>query len=132
MPEQDSSQTNKKTNIIKAICFGLLGGAMSGLVGLSGGGPIVAGLLILGCQPLETVGTSVLVLLGISITGFTAHLGLGDIDWKLVGLLASGTMCGAFVGPLVLKRIDKKKLERVLQPVLFIMTAIMGGMLIIK
>jgi len=129
---QDVSKTNKKTNIIKAICFGMLGGAMSGLVGLSGGGPVVAGLMILGCQPLETVGTSVLVLLGISITGFTAHLGLGDIDWKLVGLLASGTMCGAFVGPLVLKRIDKKKLERVLQPVLFIMTAIMGGMLIIK
>lgn len=123
---------SKRADIFKAICFGLLGGVMSGLVGLSGGGPIVAGLMILGCRALETVGTSVLVLLGISITGFTAHLGLGNIDWELVGLLAIGTMCGAFVSPFVLKRIDKKKLEKILQPVLLIMTAVMGAMLIVK
>lgn len=128
---QEVSQA-KKADIFKAVCFGLLGGAMSGLVGLSGGGPIVAGLMILGCRALETVGTSVFVLLGISITGFTAHLGLSNIDWKLVGLLAAGTMCGAFVGPFLLKRIDKKKLERVLQPVLLIMTAVMGAMLIFR
>jgi uncharacterized membrane protein YfcA len=122
----------KKSSIIKAICFGLLGGAMSGLVGLSGGGPIVAGLMILGCQPLETVGTSVLVLFGIAVTGFVTHLGLGNIDWKLVGLLTVGTVCGAFVGPILLKRINKKKLEKVLQPVLFIMIVVMGGMLIFR
>ncbi|HBC96318.1 MAG TPA: sulfite exporter TauE/SafE family protein [Clostridium sp.] len=128
---QDNDQA-KKSNTIKAVCFGLLGGVMSGLVGLSGGGPIVAGLMILGCQALETVGTSVLVLLGIAVTGFITHLGLGNIDWKLVGLLAVGTMCGAFAGPFLLKRIDKKNLEKVLRPVLFIMTATMGGMLIFK
>ena len=129
---QDVSQTNKKSNIIKAVCFGLLGGVMSGLVGLSGGGPIIAGLMILGCQALETVGTSVLVLFGIAVTGFATHLGMGNIDWKLVGLLTVGTICGAFVGPILLKRLDKKKLEKVLQPVLFIMIVVMGGMLIFK
>lgn len=121
-----------KSGIRRALGFGLLGGAMSGLVGLSGGGPIVAGLMILGCQALETVGTSVFVLLGIAITGFAAHLGLGNIDWKLVGLLAIGTMCGAFVGPLLLKRLDKNKLEKVLQPVLFLMIVVMGGILVVK
>ncbi|CAB1250109.1 sulfite exporter TauE/SafE family protein [Clostridium sp. MT-14] len=128
---QDVSQT-KRSNIIKAVCFGLLGGVMSGLVGLSGGGPIVAGLMILGCQVLETVGTSVLVLLGIAITGFITHLGLGNIDWKLVGLLAVGTVCGAFASPFLLKRIDKKKLEKILRPALFTMIVVMGGMLIFK
>jgi len=122
----------KRSDIIKAVCFGLLGGVMSGLVGLSGGGPIVAGLMILGCPALETVGTSVLVLLGIAVTGFLAHLSLGSIDWQLVGLLSIGTMCGAFVGPLLLKRIDKRKLEKVLQPALFIMIVAMGGVLIFK
>lgn len=129
--EQEAGQS-KKSNIIKAICFGLLGGIMSGLVGLSGGGPIVAGLMILGCTPLETVGTSVLVLFGIAVTGFLAHLSLGNIDWKLVGFLAVGTMCGAFVGPIILKHIDKKKLEKFLQPVLFIMIVAMGLTLIFK
>lgn len=123
---------SRRSSICKATGFGLLGGVMSGLVGLSGGGPIVAGLMILGCQALETVGTSVLVLLGIAITGFSTHLGLGNIDWKLVGLLAVGTMSGAFVGPLLLKRVDKAKLEKVLQPALFLMIVVMGGVLLFK
>ncbi|QAT49057.1 sulfite exporter TauE/SafE family protein [Caproiciproducens sp. NJN-50] len=121
-----------RNGFIQAVCFGLLGGIMSGLVGLSGGGPIVAGLMILGCGALETVGTSVLVLLGMAVTGFAMHLGLGDIDWKLVGLLASGTTCGALIGPLLLRRMDQKQLEKILQPVLFLMTAAMGGILFFK
>lgn len=123
---------NKKANTVKAVCFGLLGGAMSGLVGLSGGGPIIAGLMILGCQPLETVGTSVLVLFGIAVTGFITHLGIGSIDWQLVGLLTIGTVCGAFVGPTFLKKMDKKKFEMILQPILFIMIVVMGGIEIFK
>lgn len=129
---QNVNSENKKSNTVKAVCFGLLGGIMSGLVGLSGGGPIIAGLMILGCQALETVGTSVLVLFGIAVTGFLTHLGIGTIDWQLVGLLTIGTVCGAFVGPLLLKRIDKQKLEKVLQPVLFLMIVVMGGMEIFK
>jgi uncharacterized membrane protein YfcA len=124
----ESNRTYQKANTVKAMCFGLLGGVMSGLVGLSGGGPIIAGLMILGCQALETVGTSVLVLFGIAVTGFITHLGIGGIDWKLVGLLTIGTVCGAFVGPALLKQINKKKLEKILQPVLFIMIVVMGGM----
>lgn len=130
--EKQTVDARNKSDILKAVLFGLLGGAMSGLIGLSGGGPIVAGLAILGCGALETVGTSVLVLLGISITGFCMHLSLGSVDWKLVGLLAIGTMSGAFVGPLLLKRIDKSKMEKFLQPVLLIMTAAMGILLLFK
>ncbi len=129
---QGTDQNNSKSNIIKAVCFGLIGGIMSGLVGLSGGGPIIAGLMILGCPALETVGTSVLVLLGIAVTGFATHLGVGTIDWQLVGLLTIGTVCGAFVGPLLLKRFDKNKLEKVLSPVLFLMIVVMGGMELLK
>lgn len=129
---QATERTDQKSNVVKAVCFGLLGGVMSGLVGLSGGGPIIAGLMILGCQVLETVGTSVLVLFGIAVTGFITHLGIGSIDWKLVGLLTIGTVCGAFAGPVLLKRADKKKLEKILQPVLFLMIVAMGGIELFK
>lgn len=122
----------RKRDIVIAIGYGLLGGAMSGLVGLSGGGPVVAGLAVMGCGALETVGTSVLVLLGISLTGFGMHLSLGNVDWKLVGLLVIGTVSGAILGPILLKRIDKKKLERVLQPILLLMTVAMGVVLFFK
>lgn len=129
---QSAAQIHKRSNTVKAVCFGLLGGVMSGLVGLSGGGPIIAGLMILGCQALETVGTSVLVLFGIAVTGFVTHLGIGSIDWKLVGLLTIGTVCGAFVGPILLKRADRQKLEKTLQPLLFLMIVVMGGIEVLK
>ncbi len=124
---QEDDRTDERSDTVKAVCFGLLGGIMSGLVGLSGGGPIIAGLMILGCPALETVGTSVLVLFGIAVTGFVTHLGIGNIDWELVGLLTVGTVCGAFVGPVLLKHLNREKLEKTLQPLLFIMLVVMGG-----
>ncbi|MCH3972713.1 MAG: sulfite exporter TauE/SafE family protein [Oscillospiraceae bacterium] len=115
-----------------AVLFGVLGGTMSGLVGISGSTPIVAGLTLLGCSALQTVGTSVMVLVGISVTGFFMHLGIGSVDWRLVGLLACGTMTGAFVAPAVLKRFDKQKVEKVIQPALVIITVAMGILLLFK
>lgn len=131
----DSSQSDvehKKCRTFEAMIFGVLGGTMSGLIGISGSTPIVAGLLILGCSALETVGTSIMVLVGISVTGFLMHLGLGSVDWKLVGLLAAGTMTGAFVAPILLKKADKQKVEKIIQPVLLIMTISLGIILIFK
>ena len=121
-----------RAHIIKALAYGAFGGAMSGLVGLSGSGPIIVGLAALGCGILEIVGTSVFVLLGVSTAGFFMHLKLGDIDWPLVGLLLLGTASGAFLGPRLLKRINKGKLEKVLKPVLFLLTIGMGLLLTFK
>jgi uncharacterized membrane protein YfcA len=121
-----------RSRIIKAVGYGIFGGIMSGLVGLSGGGPIIVGLSVLGCAAIEIVGTSVLVLLGISITGFLMHLSLGNIDWPLVGLLLIGTMSGALIGPMILKRINKAALERVMKPLMFVMTVGMGVLLLFK
>lgn len=120
------------SDTIKAVIYGFLGGAMSGLVGVSGTTPIVAGLSVLGCSALETVGTSVFVLLGISVAGFAMHLGLGNVKWTLGGLLVLGTVSGAFLAPIILKKISKNKFEKILPPVLIVMTLIMGSIVISK
>jgi len=131
---QETVITLKRMNIaaLKAVLYGFLGGVMSGLVGVSGTTPIVAGLTVLGCSALQTVGTSVFVLVGISITGFLMHLRLGNVSWHLVGLLAIGTMSGAFLGPVLLKQFSKKRLEQVLPPLLIVLTLVMGTMVILK
>jgi uncharacterized membrane protein YfcA len=129
---EDQPSRLQPSKIIKALAYGFFGGVMSGLVGLSGGSPIIVGLSVLGCSAMEIVGTSVFVLLGVSMTGFAMHLGLGNIDWPLVGLLLIGTMSGAFVGPMVLKRINKKVIEKVMGPVMFIMIISMGILLTLK
>jgi uncharacterized membrane protein YfcA len=125
-----AGNTGRRT--VAAIAFGFLGGTISGIAGLSGATSVVAGLGILGCGVLEMVGTSVFVLAGISLAGFLAHVGTGGVDWKLVLLLLAGTVSGAAIGPLLLKRADKKKLEKYLGPVMIVMMIGMSLALLIK
>lgn len=113
-------------SLVIAAVYGSLGGLMSGLVGVSGSLPIVSGLAVLGCSALQIVGTSVFVLVGISAAGFAMHLGLGNVDWRLVIYLSAGTILGAFAGPAILSRIDRKTVEKVLPPVLIVLTFAMG------
>ncbi len=120
------------SKFIKASFYGLLGGIMSGLVGISGTTPIVAGLIILGCSALEIVGTSVFVLVGISTVGFIMHLHLGNVNWKLVLLLALGTSTGAFLAPFILSKIKKETLEKMLPPMIIILTLMMGLVVLLK
>ena len=129
---QNVKYEHNVSETVKAVIYGGLGGVMSGLVGVSGTTPIVAGLTVLGCSALETVGTSVFVLVGISVTGFIMHLGLGNVQWTLVGMLVLGTVSGAFLAPIILKRISKDKLEKILPPVLILMTLLMGSIVIFK
>jgi hypothetical protein len=74
----------------------------------------------------------ILGVLGVSITGFVMHLKLGSVDWRLVALLMIGSVSGAFIGPMLLKRIDKKKLERIMQPILLVIVIAMGLMQVVK
>jgi len=119
-------------NIIKSLIYGFIGGGMSGLVGLSGTTPIVAGLAVLGCNALEIVGTSVFVLVGISSVGFLMHLGLGNVEWKFVGLLILGTTLGAALAPVLLSKINKETFEKVFLPFTIIMVFVMGCIVFMK
>lgn len=130
--EQITNYERKASGTIKAVIYGFLGGVMSGLVGVSGTTPIVAGLTVLGCGALETVGTSVFVLVGISIAGFVMHLGLGNVDWMLVGLLVLGTTLGALLAPIILNGFSKDKLEKILPPILIVITLVMGTIVVFK
>ena len=130
--ENGEKTKGRQSRILIALVYGFIGGTMAGLVGLSGTGPIIVGLNQLGCSVLEMVGTSVFVLVGISLTGFITHIGVGSVDWQLVGLLLIGTVTGAAIGPMVLKRLDKKKLEKVVGPCILIMLFSMSIILLVK
>lgn len=101
---------------IKGLVFGLLGGLMSGMLGVSGTPPILAGLYSLGLSSLEVVGTSVMILFFIAVTGVVSHSAVGNLNWLLVFLLASGTITGGVLGPVLGRRINKKKLDKIYSP----------------
>lgn len=121
-----------RADIAKAASYGIFGGLLSGVVGLSGGVPIVAGLMLLGCSSLETVGTSVFVLMGMAAVSLAMHLTTGSVDWLLVLLMGSGTALGGYLSPRLLAHFSKQQLERVLQPAMIVLCAIMGVVLLLR
>ncbi len=130
--KQQEKKIYKKSDFFKAVFYWVLGGFFSGLVGISGTTPIVTGLIILGCDVLSVVGTSVFVLVGISIVGFLIHLGLGNVSWKLVFMLILGTSIGALIAPYILSKLNRDTVEKVLPPIIIIFTFIMGYIIVLK
>ena len=73
-------------------------GALAGLTGM-GGGSIMTPLLILafGVAPASAVGTDLLYAAITKGTGAHVHARRGNIDWRVVGLLAAGSLPAAML-----------------------------------
>ncbi len=72
---------------------GFLVGALVGFTGM-GGGSVMTPLLILlfGVNPVTAVGTDLLFAAVTKATGTRIHAQHGNVDWKLVGCLACGSV----------------------------------------
>jgi hypothetical protein len=106
--------------------FGVAGGLLAGIFGISGTPPIVAGLYSLGLPAVMVVGTSVFVLIFNSIAGIGGFYLLGRLDLTLIILLGGGAAVGAFIGPLLLKKINPQTFEKIYGPVLVSTMVIFG------
>ncbi|MBM7436191.1 sulfite exporter TauE/SafE family protein [Leuconostoc rapi] len=94
-------------NNSKIAFYGSLSGVMVGIAGLSGGGPIVAGLLLMGLNMVTAAATSSYVLIGTSILGALLHVSNSPVAWtEGIGLML-GALLGAFLGPHLMQRFNK-------------------------
>lgn len=99
-----SSKKYAHDNKLKAIGYGFLSGLMVGIAGLSGGGPIVAGLLLMGLDMVTAAATSAYVLIGTSIVGALLHVSSGQVNWTIgIGLMI-GALIGAFIAPYLMNK----------------------------
>jgi uncharacterized membrane protein YfcA len=135
--KEDISEDKKKLTLtgykkIIASFFGVISGILAGVFGLSGTAPVTAGLYSLGLPTLMVVGTTVFVLVFNSIAGVGGYFLLGRFDITLTILLGSGAVLGAFLGPKLLGRIDKKIIEKVIPPILILISIIFGLSLILS
>src|SRR2546421_5423048 len=75
------------------ILSGFLVGAIVGVTGV-GGGSLMTPLLVLlfGVSPVTAVGTDLLFAAITKTGGAWAHARRGGVDWKIVGLLAAGSV----------------------------------------
>ncbi|MGA7325994.1 MAG: sulfite exporter TauE/SafE family protein [Rhodomicrobium sp.] len=81
------------------VAYPLCGFLVGGLVGLTGmgGGSLMTPLLILffGVNPVTAVGTDLFFAAATKATGARVHAYRGNVEWKVVGLLALGSVPGA-------------------------------------
>ena len=116
---------------IIASFFGVASGLMAGVFGISGTPPVTMGLYSLGLPAIMVVGTSVFVLIFNSAAGIGGYYIFGRLDLILIILLGGGSAIGAFLGPILLKRIDPVTIEKVYAPLLVSISLIFGLALIL-
>src|SRR6266566_2416623 len=106
---------------------GFVVGALVGLTGM-GGGSLMTPLLILlfGVHPLTAVGTDLLYAAATKTAGTAIHSKKGNVDWRVAGLLAAGSVPATVLTIGVLSRADNPTRTRYSGPITVIFGAVLG------
>ena len=101
---------------------GLATGVFSGLFGVGGGIVIVPALVMFSKMPIHrAVGTSLLVIALISVSGVTSHLITNrDLSLDLTGLFIAGGLLGLAASHRVARRISGPRLQKVFAAGIFV------------
>ncbi|GAF41720.1 hypothetical protein JCM14202_3675 [Agrilactobacillus composti DSM 18527 = JCM 14202] len=125
---QASGPSNKLSRSIqiKAGLFGIVGGLMVGVAGMSGGAPIIAGLFLMGLPTINAAATSAYVLVFMSAIGTIFHIAGGQVDWSVGISLMIGSLVGAAIAPTLLNKLTQTKAGNYLKPLIAIFLAALG------
>lgn len=111
---------------LQASLFGILGGLMVGVAGMSGGAVILAGLFLLGLKDFQATATSTYVLTFMTITGALFHIAGGQVDWAAGLPLMFGALVGAVIAPKLAQLLAKTKVTAYIKPVTGILLILLG------
>jgi len=78
--------------------FGLVVGVLFGFFGMGGSFLVTPALLMLGYQPRIAVGSGMAFVFGTAVIATLKHHDLGQVDYKLGGIMILGTTIGIEVG----------------------------------
>jgi uncharacterized membrane protein YfcA len=114
---------------------GFLVGVIVGITGV-GGGSLMTPLLVLafGVAPATAVGTDLLYAALTKLGGSWAHNRRGTVDWKIVRLLALGSVPAALLSLLLLKglALDEKHMKALITSVLSVALVLTASALLLK
>lgn len=98
----------------KLVGAGIALGALTGFFGVGGGFVIVPLLSVgLGVPMRLAIGTSLIAIFLMSVTGFANHLAQGShVDWSLVLPFAAATIAGSLAGATLSPRVPRLALGR--------------------
>jgi hypothetical protein len=88
-------------------------GLLTGLVGVGGGFAIVPALVLLAKLPMkQAIGTSLLIIIANSITGFMGYLGHVDLNWHLIISFIFAASLGTIPGAYLARYVPAQKLQK--------------------
>lgn len=129
--KETKSEEIKVINFIiwsKAILIGLISGVLAGTFGIGSAALIQIGLLVLLNLSLrQAVGTTMLVIIPISIGGGVGYLFEGYVDFILLFQVLTGTMIGAYIGA----KFTNLAPKMVLKTAVFLVPTVAGIILIV-
>lgn len=102
---------------------------MIGLAGMSGGGPLVAGMLLLDAPVTQAAATSSYIRIWTTFLGIGLHWHTMTIAWHPVLFMAFGTALGAACAPLMMHLINQQSrnsISRVMKPLIAVILLYMG------
>jgi uncharacterized membrane protein YfcA len=104
------------------ILVGVVAGILSGMFGVGGGFLIVPALMLFsGMSMVRAVGTSLLVISLVSVSGIVSHvLGGQSVPGDVAGLFVIGGLAGLWLGQRVSHRISPSVLQRIFAVVILL------------
>lgn len=119
--ELDGESYQYNVPIIPALILAVIVGMLSGLFGIGGGTISVPAMILLFGIPVQiAIGTSMFIILFISIVSSTTHIFLGNIEWAYVAFFVIGSYLGGRVGAKTSTLFKGKTLEWFLRIVILI------------
>jgi uncharacterized membrane protein YfcA len=103
---------------------GSVAGFLGGLLGVGGGNFILPVLNWLGLEAKVAAGTTALVVVFSSLSGFLGHASMGGLDPLFVGVMAVMAAVGSLVGSQLMKtKISNQQLKRIIGVLLWLIAA---------
>lgn len=100
--------------LITCALIGLAAGTLGGLLGVGGGVVLVPAFLrFLGLSIHEAVGTSMAVIVFTSIVASARHYQLGNVNPRVVVIVAVLSMAGGYLGASLSERLPERQLRLV-------------------
>ena len=126
---KEKSKSNKTFEVILAYFSSLVSGVMVGLAGMDGGGPLVAGMLLLGTPMIQAAAASSYIRIWTTSLGIILHWNTMHIAWLPAIFMMIGTIIGSAASPLIMSKLNnnqKQTFSKVIKPIVAITLLIMG------
>ncbi len=115
---------SRPVEIGAGVGVGSVAGFLGGLLGIGGGNFIVPVLNWLGLDAKVAAGTTALVVVFSSLSGFLGHATLGGLDPLFLGLTAVAAAAGSIIGSQLMKtRISSAQLKKIIGVLLWLIAA---------